>query len=1553
MKTRFLPFILSVLVVASVHAATVRTEIVNGIEWAYTVSDNAAHVGRSYQNSPGVPAVSQSTSGHLIVPERLGGYPVTSIDEYAFSNCSQLSSIEIPNTVSRIATGAFYYCVGLNSIQISDSLTDIGGYAFYHCDNLKDIVIPESVSAIHMYTFYHCSKLGKVVYLGAYLRILPEQSFGYCNSLTNFYCRSDSIVTWESDRPKTCKTISYIENPLLTISSQYGMAFPASGQHQCQTLEDITALVSLPESGEDVRVVFMGYSGTGSVPSGGTETNVSFTIAKNSSLTWNWRKENQIAVAVTSGGSCSFGTQWIEDGMTASAEIVPATHLYTIALAGDTNGVRLAGTTLSIPSDGPRNIEVSVAEIPLSLVVSTVHGTATPSGATAWSWNDSVAAGVQEPTPSNGVRYVCTGWMGTGSVPSSGTGTNVTFTIEEDSSIVWNWATNVWLDCSATGFASIAFEPCWTNYGETVVIPFEPKDIGFSWTATGDMDGVVVDAAARTISIPADRPRTVRFAFSGTTRADAASGGGKPVEWAHGGDAEWFVDFADENDESGFLRSGEIGTSSNSWTEISVWGPGRLDFDWRVSCNSRGHYAQILVDDTQWKRITGTTAWASETIEIGEGEHVVRWNYVKGTTSASGEDRACLDNVVWRPYVNLYVSSQGETNGVPYGSSTHLWGDRIEAQAGPPATYENERYVCSGWECRSIKPGFGSETNVSFNIIENSSLTWKWRREIWIEVKTRGPIEVPFESGWAAQHTNGTWSVRKVRDLETDIITYYSMSATNALHVEVLVPYTSFLLVCDDLPTTTNHFPMVASCLSTWNIFLSPPEPESESPSPVDSKDQLVDETSSHRVVFDKDSGILSFDCTHACRIVLIATEMTLATALDTHGLDWTTSGADVWIPQDVESSDGEDSAKSGTIRGDDASVLRTTLTGPGTLSWKWRLDLAGIAGVDVFLDNAPIDGLYEATDWAERSLQIAGDGEHEIRFEFWNAGDETTLSDCAYLDQVKWSGKLFGGGTETTPVSVPYEWLNRYPDLLEANGGDYEATAWSTAENGANKVWECYVAGLDPTNQASAFLANIEMKDDEPFISWTPDLGSERVYTVEGKEALDDSEWAIPTNELSRFFRVRVSLDGTPAEPREIFVRFHPNGGTVSPAFGFYESDTADCVFPVPTRVGYEFVGWFTDPEGGDRIVSVADAQSSSLSLFAHWSPIHYTIVFDANGGTGEMESIEASYGVATTLPPNSFKGPEGGRFQGWSRTADGTADIPDAGTVSNLTATAGETVILFAVWTSPLYCVIDLSEGSSATEYPVSYLANVPEGGWTDEYKTTKLVLRLVEAGSFIMGSNQNNESHRVELTKPFYIGVFEVTQKQYELVSGSNPSRFSGDTLPVDHVSYVMLRGASAGAGWPASSAVDADSFFGKLRSRTGIDFDLPTDAQWEYACRAGTTTTYYWGDSMDGDYAWYSENAGSTSHQVGTTRPNAWGIYDMAGNAWEWCLDWYSYSISSYGIDPKGPSSGSVRLTRSGNWWDNASHCPSAFRSSASTSCANDSGGFRIVGPLLEQ
>ena len=292
--------------------------------------------------------------------------------------------------------------------------------------------------------------------------------------------------------------------------------------------------------------------------------------------------------------------------------------------------------------------------------------------------------------------------------------------------------------------------------------------------------------------------------------------------------------------------------------------------------------------------------------------------------------------------------------------------------------------------------------------------------------------------------------------------------------------------------------------------------------------------------------------------------------------------------------------------------------------------------------------------------------------------------------------------------------------------------------------------------------------------------------------------------------------------------------------------------------------------------------------------------------------------------------------------------------------------TVKMTALTGGAPYMVVDLSGGVDALSYPVSYLSQVPEGGWTDEYKTTKLVLRLIPPGTFMMGSpsdelghnwessyRESNELlHQVTLTNPFYIGVFEITQKQWQLVMNDVPSSYKGDARPVEQVSYNEIRGSVSGIVWPGNNQVDANSFIGRVRNKVNMLFDLPTEAQWEYACRAGTSTALNSGKNLTGtgscanmsEVGRYCGNRGdgrggySQHTKVGSYLPNMWGLYDMHGNVAEWCLDWWQNNLgSSEVVNPKGATSGSSRMVRGGGWsgyqGDNAASagaCRSAYR-----------------------
>ena len=291
------------------------------------------------------------------------------------------------------------------------------------------------------------------------------------------------------------------------------------------------------------------------------------------------------------------------------------------------------------------------------------------------------------------------------------------------------------------------------------------------------------------------------------------------------------------------------------------------------------------------------------------------------------------------------------------------------------------------------------------------------------------------------------------------------------------------------------------------------------------------------------------------------------------------------------------------------------------------------------------------------------------------------------------------------------------------------------------------------------------------------------------------------------------------------------------------------------------------------------------------------------------------------------------------WSTEADGLNLI-----ASNVTVTVSLLKYDAASVLSSLYCVIDLSGGPNATYWPSYTLDAVPKGGWTDEYKTRKLILRRIEKGS-ISGINSGNGSS-ITIDKPYYIGVFEVTCAQYRRMTedGYRGDNYAGSMCPQGSRTYNGLRGYSTGVLYPSSTAVDATSIIGILRAKTGLTtLDLPREAQWEYACRAGTTSDYNNGGSAESDLKTLGRYSGNQNDYrgdsfyngdvttVGSYVPNQWGLYDMHGNVAEWCLEWYAQGY---------------RVLRGGSVRDEAGACCSGRRSGFPPNSAIPSYGFRL-------
>ena len=353
------------------------------------------------------------------------------------------------------------------------------------------------------------------------------------------------------------------------------------------------------------------------------------------------------------------------------------------------------------------------------------------------------------------------------------------------------------------------------------------------------------------------------------------------------------------------------------------------------------------------------------------------------------------------------------------------------------------------------------------------------------------------------------------------------------------------------------------------------------------------------------------------------------------------------------------------------------------------------------------------------------------------------------------------------------------------------------------------------------------------------------------------------------------------------------------------------------------------------------------------HVVTVSYTLSGESAAVTVEMLVNGSAVGSSHVAGEINKKVGTGPRTFTWSPERD-VAEASGADSLS----------VELKAWTGsnpPPYMSVELFP-----PYAIGYYSStnaLEKGGLSDEFKTTRLLMRRVPAKNVTwwMGAPSGEAGqtsanaefrHKVKLTSDYYLGVFPVTQRQYSVAyTNAAPFWFANDTThpnrrfyPADRIKYVDLRGPTSTCNWPATGRgeVASGSFLGMLRTNTGVDFDLPTEAEWEYACRAGTAEALSSGKGYTeanlAELGWFKP-AGSdaTSPQpVGLKMPNPWGFYDMHGNVYEWCLDWYKEKLqpaSEPEENPVGPlqsASTGNRVLRGGSWTATGDRARSAYR-----------------------
>ncbi len=491
----------------------------------------------------------------------------------------------------------------------------------------------------------------------------------------------------------------------------------------------------------------------------------------------------------------------------------------------------------------------------------------------------------------------------------------------------------------------------------------------------------------------------------------------------------------------------------------------------------------------------------------------------------------------------------------------------------------------------------------------------------------------------------------------------------------------------------------------------------------------------------------------------------------------------------------------------------------------------------------------------------------------------------------------------------------------------EYEAAPFVLTVNGGSGSGS-YVMGEVVTISAAA-------PDQHHIFMWHGDVVPANASSLTTTVVMPDRDASITATYTPRYYSLTV------------------NGGTGSGEFYTNNQQVAISAPPPAEFHSFLWVGAVVAEQ--DSTNTFINIPGANTTITATYPALEYALSVEGGSGGGSYTN-GAVVGITAGVPPSEFH-----VFDGWGGDV-AQLDDPVAESTT-MVIEGGRTNVVRALY-RPLpavrgeYLVVDLAGG--VAEESQWYQDEEPAGGWGAEHREGLMVFRRVPGGSFVMGApaaesggGLNEQQHTVRLTRDFYLGIYEVTQEQWQRVAGGQPSAAGGvgyEHYPVESVSYEDIRGATVAANWPGSSEVDGESFIGVLRSRTGdVRFDLPTEAQWEYACRAGTTGAY--GGDLDG-MAIYSTNmlAKRTEPEaVGLMAPNAWGLFDMHGNVAELCLDWYGDYSGSAVDDPVGPQMGSMwrRVVRGGSFGSSAIECRSARRGNQEPTAKLSHAGLRVA------
>ena len=615
----------------------------------------------------------------------------------------------------------------------------------------------------------------------------------------------------------------------------------------------------------------------------------------------------------------------------------------------------------------------------------------------------------------------------------------------------------------------------------------EIKDVTMPGTLCSSMASVFPDsyASITNVTLTDNIAQLPTGAFAGCAALELVTLTQRGTTIALGGDKGW------EFDENGALRSGKITHSESSTMNMTVQGEGRLTYRWKASSEYYktfvSDYAYLSIDEeaqgvcNNYKldgiAIGGDTDWQDVSLDVnGERSHALAWTFVKNDndTGVVGEDCIWVDAIKYEPFVKVSFDIVGAEGVTPVLVKDVCGGAIILPTA---EGFAKAKYTFVGWSdgTQTYAPGASYQvgaTDVVLTAVYEANM-------LSIPVITSADVL----SGGIITTESATIEI----SAEQDVTIYYTLEGTMPTRESLLY---SGVFEADGLGLVT-----VKAIAVRDNYF---------------------------------DSEVAEFSFTRK--------PFTTAECLNINGLVFTLTGDVEWIRVLGDAAhDGDAALKSGAISDNQKSIIETKVSGPGTIAFWWKSSCEEIwNGMKFDHISFTVDGVEQVSlggisEWTLVTVDIPGNGEHTLRWTYQKDESEYTGDDCAWLDEVVWTPAPVE--TQTTPVAVPFAWIQeKYPSLTDV--ALFEAKAKEVAVNGVNKVWECYVAGIDPTDAAAEFVTKIEMVDGKPVITWEPDMnegsGKTGVRTYKLLGSTDLKTWAEVADGAEsnfNFFKVEVSM--------------------------------------------------------------------------------------------------------------------------------------------------------------------------------------------------------------------------------------------------------------------------------------------------------------------------------------------------------------------------------------------------------------------------------------------